>query len=60
MQSMLRQKGSADCGLFAIAVAVDLANGIDRSRSTYKQPMVRRHLDKCFEEQIMTIFPHHD
>ena len=60
MQSMQRQNGSADCGLFAIAVAVDLAYGMDPSRATYKQPLMRRHLVKCFDEQVMSIFPRYD
>ena len=60
MQSMQRQNGSADCGLFAIAVAVDMAHGLDPSRATYKQPLMRRHLVKCFDQQVMAIFPRYD
>jgi hypothetical protein len=60
MQSMQRQSGSVDCGLFAIAVAVYLANGIDPSRATYKQALMRRHLNKCFEQRVMTAFPRFD
>ena len=37
MQSMQRQQGSDDCGLFAIAVAVDLAHGVDPGRAMYRQ-----------------------
>jgi hypothetical protein len=60
MQSMQRQHGYADCGLFAIAVDVDLAHWIDPKRSTYKQPLMRKRLVKCFDEQVMTIFTRYD
>jgi hypothetical protein len=60
MQSMQRQQGSDDCGLFAIAVAVDLAHGVDPGRAMYRQGLMRRHLIKCFDQQVMTIFPRLD
>jgi hypothetical protein len=52
-----RQIGSNDCGLFAIATAVDLALGIDPCTVTYKQGEMRKHLLACFKQQHLTLFP---
>ena len=60
MKSMQQQHGSDDCGLFAIAVAVDMAHGIDPGRAMYHQPLMRRHLIKCFDQQVMAPFPRFD
>ena len=60
IQSMQRQQGSDDCGLFAIAVAVDLAHDIDPGRATYRQPLMRLHLVKCFDRQVILPFPRYD
>ena len=52
------QKGSSDCGLFAVANAVALANGVNPCSVTWLQEKMRVHLVKCFEEQKIKMFPH--
>ena len=44
-----RQVGVKECGMFAIATATLLANGDNRSTSTFDQQAIREHLLKCFE-----------
>ena len=53
-----RQKGTSDCGLFCIANAVALANGIDPSTVSWDQNKMRDHLYKCFEQRKIEMFPH--
>ena len=50
-----KQKGTKDCGLFAVAVATNLAYGIKTFK--FDQDQMRRHLCACFEASEMTIFP---
>ena len=52
-----RQLGSNDCGLYAIANAVTLCFGGDPHSINYDQESFRVHLAKCFESQIITMFP---
>ena len=53
-----RQRGSSDCGLFAIANSVALASGFDPSTIFWHQSEMRDHLLKCFEQQKIEMFPH--
>jgi hypothetical protein len=53
-----RQKGSSDCGLFCIANAVALANGIDPLTVSWCQNSMREHLCQCFEQKKIKMFPH--
>ncbi|KAI8513190.1 hypothetical protein Bbelb_098290 [Branchiostoma belcheri] len=53
-----RQKNVFDCGLFAIAWAVDIAQGQDVSSIAYDDRKMRSHLKKCFEQGRLTPFPH--
>ncbi|XP_035670273.1 polycystic kidney disease protein 1-like 2 [Branchiostoma floridae] len=52
-----RQKNVFDCGLFAIAWAVDIAEGQDVSRVVYDDRKMRSHLETCFEQGKLTPFP---
>ena len=52
-----QQKGGADCGLFAIAFAVDLCLGLDLSTVSYEQSAMCQHLCKCFNEGLFQSFP---
>ena len=52
-----RQQGGSDCGLFAIAYAVDLAMGTDPATITYDQRAMRRHLMRSLEQGAITQFP---
>ena len=51
------QRGSADCGLFAIASAMPLCAGEDPCSTNYIQHDLRHHLVTCFEENRMSLFP---
>ena len=51
------QRGGADCGLFAIAVATSLGYGDDPAKSTFQQENLSEHLLKCLESGNLTIFP---
>ncbi|KAI8513359.1 carbohydrate binding [Branchiostoma belcheri] len=53
-----RQNNFFDCGLFAIAWAVDIAQGQDVSSIAYDDRKMRSHLKKCFEQGRLTPFPH--
>ncbi len=50
-----KQKGVADCGLFAIAKATSIAYGANPRG--YVQTSMRQHLVNCLESGVLTIFP---
>ena len=52
-----KQDGTTDCGLFSIANATAIANGIDPMKLNYIQGDMRMHLLQCFRQGLMTIFP---
>ena len=52
-----RQRGSSDCGLYAIANATTLCYGGDPHITSYNQEEFRAHLARCFESRCMTMFP---
>ena len=45
-----QQEGSEDCGVFAIAYAVELAFGGDPRAVIYRQESMRSHLESCLCE----------
>ena len=53
------QSGTCDCGLFALAFATSIANGIQIApeRQQFDQGQMRKHLHKCFEKRLLTPFP---
>ena len=57
MVAMQCQKGSKDCGLFAIAVITSLAFGEDPSTVSYDQYNLRRHLIDCITKGELSLFP---
>lgn len=52
-----RQEGGDSCGLFAIAMAYDLCNRKDPFVSTYNEPRLRPHLQRCFQQEKISQFP---
>ena len=52
-----KQKGTVDCGLFAIANATAIAHGKNPSKLRYKQEVMRAHLIDCFNNKNMSLFP---
>ena len=55
-----KQVGGTDCGIFAIAYALDLLNGNEPHKIRYDQNKMREHLINCFEQGKMTTFPKYD
>ena len=51
------QKGGVDCGLFALANAVELALGNDLSKINFDQTKMRPHLRLCLESGQISSFP---
>ena len=54
-----KQLGGVDCGLFAIAYAVELAFGEDPSNVVYDQVRMRTHLSKALVDGHIKPFPRH-
>ena len=52
-----KQRGSKDCGFFAIAYATALLNEIDVSTIKFDQSKMREHVLTCFVNKSMTPFP---
>lgn len=51
-----KQKGKADCGLFAVAFATSLCDGVDPATVTYDQSKMRDHFQNCLMSEDMTTF----
>ena len=51
------QKGSTDCGLYAIAMMTSLAYNENPVTIIYNQQDMRVHLEQCFENGILEKFP---
>lgn len=52
-----RQQSNHSCGLFSIAMAVDLCIGQDPCLSSYDESSMRSHLEACFCQAKITQFP---
>ena len=52
-----QQKGSSDCGVYAIAFAVHAALGDDIKDLEFDQAQMRNHLLKCFRKKELVRFP---
>ena len=57
LANLATQKGSSDCGLYAIAILTTLAFGNDPTKIVYHQDEMRPHLKQCFESGTITEFP---
>ena len=55
--SVNQQRGSADCGLFAIACATAICFGLAPETQNYIQSEMRSNLAKCFMGGQMNLFP---
>ena len=58
LMNIQQQKGSKDCGLFAIATATSLCFGDDPTMISYNQEELRQHLLECLEAEDISPFPH--
>ena len=52
-----QQKGTTDCGLYAIAFAVHAAFGDDVKNLEFDQTQMRSHLLQCFRKKELVRFP---
>ena len=57
LPSVQQQPNGVDCGVFAIAFAVDILNGTAEIRKHFDVGKMRSHLLKCLEEEKFTLFP---
>lgn len=57
VQSMQKQVGGLDCGVFAIAVITSIAYDKDPSELRFDQKEMRRHLSNCFNDAHIKPFP---
>ena len=57
MMNVARQKGSTDCGLYAVAILTCLAFGIDPTKLIFDQAALRPHLIQCLEKGVIDCFP---
>lgn len=51
------QSSSDSCGLYAIAMARDLCAGRDPCFIAYIEPLMRSHLEQCYESEKLSHFP---
>ena len=54
--NMQQHKGPNDCGLFAIATATALCNGVDPNQLEFNQKLMRQHLQNALEMQKLSLF----
>ena len=52
-----QQDNAIDCGVFAVAYAVDLCMGKDPAQRQYDIDSMRRHLIACFRSGKLSRFP---
>lgn len=52
-----RQRGSSDCGAFALAFATSLCSAENPATITYCQKKLRSHILICLEKRCVTAFP---
>ena len=57
VDSVQKQRGSNDCGVYAIAYATAVAFGQDLTEVTFHQPSMRKHLVSCYMNKNMQTFP---
>ena len=55
--SVQQQVGLKDCGLFAVAFAVEVCQSHDPSRVSYDQSKMRSHFALCLQEGHLVTFP---
>ena len=56
MKELQKQKGSTDCGLFAIAVMTSLAHKEDPSTTKHDQNKMKQHLIGLLFQQVTYAF----
>ena len=51
------QAGGSDCGLFAIAFATAIVNGVPPDKFIFDQANMRQHLYQCLQSGKLQMFP---
>ena len=54
---MQQQSGSSDCGLFALATAAAICNGLNPGSLEFQQRLMREHLRKSLQRKKLLPFP---
>lgn len=57
VESVQRQIGPNDCGLFATAVLVEVLHGGDPKKVTFDQKLLRQNFVECINKQLWKPFP---
>ena len=57
MMDVAKQKGSTDCGLYAVAILIHLAFGNDPTSVSFDQAAMRPHLIQSLENGLINCFP---
>jgi len=55
--SVQQQDGTLDCGLFAVANAVEVCLNSNPVSAQYDQKKMRRHLEDCLNDETLRSFP---
>lgn len=55
--SVQQQDGTFDCGLFAVANAVEVCLNSNPVSAQYDQKKMRRHLEDCLNDETLRSFP---
>ena len=58
LAAMQQQTNASDCGLYAIAAACDLCEGMDPAGAQYDEGQLRKHFARCLEKDHLSAFPH--
>ena len=57
VEPIQQQQGGCDCGLFAAALCINLAQGGNPAKNIWRQNRMREHLRQCLEAMYLTEFP---
>ena len=55
-----KQYGGSDCGLFAIAYAMEILHGSEPQNIVFDQSKMRSHLVSCLENNVISTFPKYE
>lgn len=55
--SVQQQIGVKDCGLFAVAFAVEVCQKHNPSQVSYDQSKMRAHFTSCLQQELLVAFP---
>ena len=53
-----KQQGVIDCGIFALAYAIAICEGVDPSKLFFHQNLMRFHFNEIINTGVVTQFPH--